>query len=242
MPVPQFDASPGKAKSPVVARRSSDQFPGENHFLPLLPLSGTVPRITGDTLCDILEGHYDEYFDELFIVDGRYEYEHKGGCIQGAQHISTSEMLLNAFFTNPIPNAVIIFHCEFSHNRGPQLAGIFREIDRNIHRLHYPDLFYPHVYILDGGYREFFAGFPDLCDGGYVPMLDENHRSNGDLMKATTQYRENIQKLEHHREAEDQNSRRICMESPRTGSFSQVTPTSSKQRNCVVTPLHMRSY
>jgi M-phase inducer tyrosine phosphatase len=98
----------------------------------------------------------------------------------------TSPPGITAFFKDPIPNAVIVFHCEFSHNRGPQLAGLFREIDRNMNRLCYPTLFYPHVYVLDGGYRQFFANFPALCHGGYTPMLDEFHRSNGDLTKATT--------------------------------------------------------
>jgi M-phase inducer tyrosine phosphatase len=240
MPLPQFDVSPGRSSSPVVAR-SLDQFPGENHFLPILPLSGTVPRITGDTLCDILNGKYDDHFDQLFIVDGRYEYEHKGGCIRGAQHISSSEMLVRSFFKDPIPHALVVFHCEFSHNRGPQLAGLFREIDRNMNRLHYPNLFYPNVYVLDGGYRQFFTSFPSLCQGGYTPMLDENHRVNGDLVKATTKFRENIQRLEAHRKGGDQAAKRRLVESQRPRTLSQVTPTSTKYGHSCVSPLQMRN-
>ncbi|KAL4612864.1 M-phase inducer phosphatase 1-like isoform X1 [Arapaima gigas] len=65
---------------------------------------------------------------------------------------------------------LIIFHCEFSSHRGPQLCRYLRKLDRRLNV--YPQLFYPELYILQGGYREFHSHFPDLCDPpGYVPMI-----------------------------------------------------------------------
>jgi M-phase inducer tyrosine phosphatase len=194
MPLPNFDDyfdGPSRSYAEYRDNNCRDQ----KDFLPTVPKPGSVPRITGRVLCEILDGQYDDHFDELFIIDGRYGYEHRGGCIRGAQNINSPDLLIDAFFKEPIPNAVIIFHCEFSHNRGPQLAAIFRKIDRNMNKFSYPNLLYPHVYILDGGYRDFFVAFPQLCDGGYTPMLDEFHRSNGDLTKETTKFQKKIDDL-----------------------------------------------
>ncbi|XP_036376458.1 cell division cycle 25 homolog d [Megalops cyprinoides] len=63
----------------------------------------------------------------------------------------------------------IIFHCEFSIERGPRLCRYLREMDRNLNV--YPQLFYPELYVLAGGYKEFHTRFPGLCDPcGYIPM------------------------------------------------------------------------
>ncbi|XP_018606206.2 cell division cycle 25 homolog d isoform X1 [Scleropages formosus] len=68
------------------------------------------------------------------------------------------------------PHKLIVFHCEFSSQRGPQLCRYLRKLDRSLNV--YPQLFYPELYILEGGYREFYSHFPDLCDPhGYVPMI-----------------------------------------------------------------------
>ncbi len=48
-----------------------------------------------------------------------------------------------------------------------------REIDRRLHMESYPQLFYPEIYILEGGYRSFFASHPHLCTSGYIPMADK---------------------------------------------------------------------
>lgn len=166
------------------------------YFLPTLPLRDSVPRITGGTLVDLLNGVYDPCFNKLFIVDCRYPYEYYGGHIRGAVGANDPAVLEREFFSELIPGAVIIFHCEFSHNRGPQLAGIFREFDRERNAMSYPNLFYPNVFVLDGGYRQFFYEYQAACDGSYTSMLDDYHRENGDLTRETTQYRMNIEQLE----------------------------------------------
>jgi M-phase inducer tyrosine phosphatase len=94
------------------------------------------------------------------------------------------------FFDTPRLNWVVIFHCEFSHNRGPKMAMQFRDYDRSVNKVSYPALYYPQTFILDGGYRDFYEHYPELCDGQYVPMLEETHRRNGDLSRCTSDYQE----------------------------------------------------
>ena len=73
---------------------------------------------------------------------------------------------------------VIIFHCEFSQKRGPEMYSTLREIDRRLHMNVYPQLFFSEIYILEGGYKQFFESHPDLCEGGYVAMADKNYKED----------------------------------------------------------------
>ncbi|XP_048146900.1 M-phase inducer phosphatase 2-like isoform X2 [Corvus hawaiiensis] len=64
---------------------------------------------------------------------------------------------------------IVIFHCEFSVERGPKMCKFLRERDRCCHE--YPQLHYPELYVLKGGYREFFFQFPSHCEPrDYRPM------------------------------------------------------------------------
>ncbi|XP_061088382.1 cell division cycle 25 homolog d isoform X1 [Conger conger] len=75
----------------------------------------------------------------------------------------------------PSPRKLIVFHCEFSTERGPRLYRNLRKLDRSLNV--YPQLFYPELYVLEGGYKEFFSQFPGLCEpSGYVPMLHRDFR------------------------------------------------------------------
>ncbi len=91
--------------------------------------------ITPDTLIDLQNGVYSDSIENLIIVDSRYPYEYEGGHIRHAKNIYTKEKLLNELFqmnsqyhlqalyksSNPDKRTVIIFHCEFSSERGPSL-------------------------------------------------------------------------------------------------------------------------
>lgn len=159
-------------------------------ILPVLPPNGCIHRISTETMADLLSGCYDGMFQSLHIVDCRYPYEFEGGHINGAVNFTDPRQFVAEFFVTPKPGALIIFHCEFSHNRGPQMAMHFRNYDRDANRMQYPAIHYPQVYLLDGGYRAFYRAHPGHCNGSYVSMLDDAHRLNGDLSRATIRYRE----------------------------------------------------
>nr|XP_040130053.1 M-phase inducer phosphatase 2 isoform X2 [Ictidomys tridecemlineatus] len=67
---------------------------------------------------------------------------------------------------------ILIFHCEFSSERGPRMCRFIRERDRAAND--YPSLYYPEMYILKGGYKEFFPQHPNFCEPqNYRPMNHE---------------------------------------------------------------------
>lgn len=134
-------------------------------------------------LRDILDGKTHISRENVILVDSRYPYEFEGGHIEGAINIYTKESILDYFFKNSPSllfkrqnynsNLVVIFHCEFSQNRGPTLARFLRNQDRKVHTKCYPKLFYPEIYILKGGYKAFFELFSSHCaPSEYVTMAD----------------------------------------------------------------------
>ncbi|XP_051983238.1 cell division cycle 25 homolog d isoform X2 [Xyrauchen texanus] len=75
------------------------------------------------------------------------------------------------------PRKPIVFHCEFSSERGPHLCQYLRRLDRCLNAQVYPNLHYPELYLLLGGYKHFHTCYPDLCDPcGYVPMRHRDFR------------------------------------------------------------------
>lgn len=54
---------------------------------------------------------------------------------------------------------IIIFHCEFSSERGPSLLRFLRNQDRALNEDVYPYLHYPELYLLEGGYKSFYENF-----------------------------------------------------------------------------------
>ncbi|XP_053532281.1 cell division cycle 25 homolog d isoform X2 [Ictalurus punctatus] len=75
------------------------------------------------------------------------------------------------------PRKLIVFHCEFSSERGPRLCQYLRELDRTVNVQTYPHLLYPELYLLQGGYKHFYFCCPELCEPhGYVPMRHSDFR------------------------------------------------------------------
>ena len=145
---------------------------------------------------------------KFHIIDCRYEYEHRGGNIARSMNVPTIEGLKSHFFSHKsresVPTSqittdpqstqtqnfhkpILIFHCEHSEERAPAMLKRLREIDRELNT--YPELNYPEIYLLDGGYKKFFQTFNvAFCQSieefekqkeifftkyGYVPMMDE---------------------------------------------------------------------
>jgi M-phase inducer tyrosine phosphatase len=137
----------------------------------------SIPRIARRTLLDVLDGKYNDYYDQRVVIDCRFEYEYEGGHIDGAVNYNDKEVLTNNLFASSLPGkTLLIFHCEYSAHRAPIMARHIRKQDRDSNIEHYPRLTYPEVYILDGGYSEFFAEHRDRCfPQSYVEMDAKEH-------------------------------------------------------------------
>lgn len=164
-----------------------------------------LPRIDSTELCRILDGTFKEFFDEVIVVDSRFEYEYNGGHINGAINIPCQEELEKRFLngnkypassclasTKEIRNStspfgtkashpLIIFHCEYSSYRGPSMALHLRSCDRNLNQDNYPHLDFPDILILEGGYKNFFEKNSARCfPQEYIKMDHENHKDNNE--------------------------------------------------------------
>lgn len=138
-----------------------------------------IPRISKETMVDVLDGKFAQRFANTMVVDCRFEYEYRGGHINGAVNFNDKEELGRHLFQTPIDNTLLIFHCEYSAHRAPIAARFIRSKDRNINAHQYPRLTFPEVYILDGGYSSFFKDFKVRCfPQNYVEMNDKEHASD----------------------------------------------------------------
>ncbi|KAL8648798.1 MAG: hypothetical protein Q9226_005841 [Calogaya cf. arnoldii] len=139
----------------------------------------SLPRITKETMIDILNGKYQGPYDQALTVDCRFEYEYEGGHIEGAINVNSKEELAKQLFEPATSSrTLLIFHCEYSAHRAPLMAKFLRHKDRAINAHRYPLLTYPEVYILDGGYSAFFQDHRFRCSPqNYVEMGAKEHAS-----------------------------------------------------------------
>ncbi|KAL5006214.1 hypothetical protein ScPMuIL_015020 [Solemya velum] len=154
-----------------------------NHTLPLETGKHTdLKCISSKTAAAVLRGDYDTEVDSVTIVDCRYPYEFNGGHIEGAINIYRQKELRDFMkdhrYKKDHTRNIVIFHCEFSSKRGPNLLRYMRNQDREMNKENYPNLFFPEVYLLSGGYKDFFTQHHEFCyPDSYTTMLDEQHRS-----------------------------------------------------------------
>lgn len=156
----------------------------------LLPIIGggkhpDLKAISVDTMSELLQGKYASQISSYKIVDCRYPYEFEGGHINGAEMFHHPKMIIDHLTDQkgaPVitqegtPRHILIFHCEFSAERGPKAQRLLREMDRTTNKEHYPALYFPETYLLEGGYKAFFEKYPEFCTPkSYVRMLDSNH-------------------------------------------------------------------
>jgi hypothetical protein len=88
------------------------------HFTTAEPES--LPRITHSTLVDVLDGMYDQCYDNKVVIDCRFEYEYNGGHIEGALNFCDKEALAERLFqTQSSEKTLLILHCEYSAHRAP---------------------------------------------------------------------------------------------------------------------------
>ncbi|RKP36329.1 Rhodanese-like domain-containing protein, partial [Dimargaris cristalligena] len=131
-----------------------------------------LKRITTDTMVQVMHGQFRDRYDELLIVDCRFPY---------AINVTSSDDLDLHFMNQPVTDKrrLVIFHCEYSLHRAPNMAMALRNKDRQLNAVNYPYLHYPEVYVLQGGYRNFFYSNQALCyPEKYVEMNDADHRED----------------------------------------------------------------
>lgn len=155
----------------------------------LQPSNNNIPTIEVETLHLIMNEYQlkidkfcKDLFHDLIIVDCRFPFEFKGGHIDGAINITTINELEDLFFndeTNKLSpleftkskRTLVIFHCEFSSMRGPLRANQLRDLDRqHSGNDNYPNLYYPDILILQGGYKHYFDSLLVKNDHGYIEM------------------------------------------------------------------------
>lgn len=73
---------------------------------------------------------------------------------------------------------VIVFYCEYSSQRAPEMWRFLRSTDRAVNQ--YPYLHYNNIYLLKDGYHNFVKEFPDCCnsirpDQLYIKMWDKRY-------------------------------------------------------------------
>ncbi|OTB06596.1 hypothetical protein M426DRAFT_104706 [Hypoxylon sp. CI-4A] len=169
------DALPPSTLQSVMDVEESQE-PALPHFFPEGE-GDSIPRISRSTFLDVLDGKFNEYYTQKMVIDCRFEYEYDGGHIDSAINYNDKELLAKHLFENPMDGrTLLIFHCEYSACRAPMMARHIRAEDRMANAEYYPRLTYPEVYILDGGYSEFFVEHQDRCyPQSYVAMGAEEH-------------------------------------------------------------------
>lgn len=122
-------------------------------------------------------------YDEMVI-----KRSHKNTSLANKSHSSTTAMMMDMDLSNegePVPpmkstkRSIVIFHCEFSSERGPSLLKFLRNSDRTLNEHCYPNLFYPELYLLEGGYKSFYENYKAYCEPqSYKPMLHTEHSND----------------------------------------------------------------
>ena len=110
------------------------------------------------------------------IIDCRYPYEFKAGHLKNAKLLYTDKRLFNQY---PVEdrsvknNSILLFYCEYSGGRAPDMALRLREADK--HFSVNGELLYNNIYIIEGGALSLFQHLPQCCDGYYLSMNDAEY-------------------------------------------------------------------
>ncbi|XP_028136007.2 M-phase inducer phosphatase-like [Diabrotica virgifera virgifera] len=155
----------------------------KNFSLPLtISRHQDLKAITADTLASLMRGEFSDAVDSYKVIDCRYPYEFDGGHINDALNFYTKEQCMQLLNSTPDvaegshARHILVFHCEFSSERGPNLYRFLRKEDRNKNESVYPSLNFPEIYLLEGGYKKFFETHPELCTPvAYKEMLHPDH-------------------------------------------------------------------
>ncbi|NXD29601.1 MPIP1 phosphatase, partial [Spelaeornis formosus] len=147
--------------------------------------------IDSEMIVSVLTGKFESFIKQCVIIDCRYPYEYEGGHIKGAINLHMEEEVEAFLLKKPIQpsenkRVIVVFHCEFSSERGPRMCRFVREQDRLSNE--YPNLHYPELYVLKGGYKDFFSRCQSFCEPqSYRPMHHQDFKE--DLKRFRTKSR-----------------------------------------------------
>ena len=126
-------------------------------------------------------GNFDAFFVKCIqFIEYKIQFNFKGAInVPKEEDEKWQKYLEDRFFSGQQSSGsthVIILHCEFSSKRGPALFDWFRKFDRKLKgEAAYPDLYYEHMYLMKGGYKDFYESLKDTKPGvfsdpiGYRP-------------------------------------------------------------------------
>ena len=90
-----------------------------------------LKSVTPTTLVNLMNGLYKDNIASYKVIDCRYPYEFNGGHIANAMNLYTKQQILEELLYARVKNTpletddskrhVLVFHCEFSSERGPNL-------------------------------------------------------------------------------------------------------------------------
>ncbi|KAG6608928.1 uncharacterized protein IUM83_12836 [Phytophthora cinnamomi] len=124
--------------------------------------------ITPETVVKVLKGEYESRLVGFQLLDCRFPFEFEGGSLHGATSLCDPDVMEEKLFVSTqletCTRTALIFFCEFSANRAPKMLRHIRNVDRRLHADTYPELYYPELYLIDGGYKNCFETLQhELC-------------------------------------------------------------------------------
>lgn len=134
----------------------------ESNFpeIPLWYSHQSFPYICPETVLQLMRNEISlQNFPDgvkIVFVDCRFAYEYNAGHINTAYNLLTFDDLVSIFNSEKGNDVIIIFHCELTIDRSVKWAYIFRNYDRYCSGLPFPQLAYPNLYLMKGGFREFY--------------------------------------------------------------------------------------
>ncbi|CAP28061.1 Protein CBR-CDC-25.3 [Caenorhabditis briggsae] len=137
------------------------------------------PQVLIRTMLEMTE---EEFAKKYSLYDCRFSYEFNGGSIKGAKNLDDPDKARETFFDedgNRKSDTTPIFFCEYSQKRGPRMADTLRSTDRFLHPEMYPQCAYEEIYVLNGGYKNFFSCARalsvsnKLCDPDNYAAMDD---------------------------------------------------------------------
>jgi len=137
--------------------------------------------LSSEMVGKLVMGAFNHFYDKILIIDCRFDYEYNAGHIFGALNFPKIEDLIQFLIEDPCfhlfgEKLCLVYHCEFSSHRAPKAYNKIRSLDRKRNEYQYPKLFYPEMYLLEGGYKEFWKQKSELCEPhGYMEMKDPTH-------------------------------------------------------------------